>query len=225
MVEDQDVLTAAVEDAEADFVKNWKAGPRVTRWESMPVQLGDPAPPFVLPDQEGEPVALEDVVADGPAAVIFWRHFGCGCGAERAGRLRDELEDFSAAGIGVVVVGQGVPVQAAAYAEAERLDVPILTDPDLSVYRAYGLLDATPAQVLFDAPEWLWSYSEETAEAFVQSRRQTPRRLVNNPWVLPGEFVVAPDGTIRHLHRYQYCEDYPDHRVLITAATGTALER
>lgn len=225
MAEDQEALTVAVDAAETDFIKNWRAGPQVTRWESVPVQVGDPAPPFVLPDQHHEPVALEDVVASGPSAVIFWRHFGCGCGGERATRLRDELEDLRSAGIRVVVVGQGVPVQAAAYAEAERLDVPILTDPDLSVYRAYGLLDATPAQILFDAPEWLWSYSEETAEAFVRSRRQTARRLVNNPWVLPGEFVVAPDGMIRHVHRYQHCEDYPDHRVLITAATGRALER
>jgi peroxiredoxin len=223
VTEDQGELPVALDAAEADFIKNWMAGPQVTRWESVPVQRGDPAPPFVLPDQQNEPVALADVVAGGPAAVIFWRHFGCGCGGERASRLRGELDDFRAAGIGVVVIGQGVPVQAAAYAEAEGLDVPILTDADLSVYRAYGLLDATLPQVLFDAPEWLWSHSEETAEAFVQARRQTARRLVNNPWVLPGEFVVAPDGTIRHVHRYQHCEDYPDHRVLITAATGTAL--
>jgi hypothetical protein len=34
------------------------------------------------------------------------------------------------------------------------------------------------------------------------------RRHVDNPWQLPGEFVIASSGRIVHAHRYQYCEDF-----------------
>lgn len=213
-----------VDRAEAEFLENWQQGPQVTRWESIPIQVGDEAPAFVLPDQTGTEMSLAELIAEQPTLLIFWRHFGCGCGFERAARLRGELDDYRAAGASVVVIGQGLPSQAAVYAKEQDLDVPILTDPDRSVYRAYGLLDAFQPQVLADAPQWLWSYSEATAQRFVGARRESGRRLVNNPWILPGEFVVTQDRLVTHVHRYQHCEDFPDPRVLTTAITGSALE-
>ena len=213
-----------VDQAEAEFLESWQEGPQVTRWDSTPVQTGDPAPPFVLRDQAGTDVSLRALISERPVLLMFWRHFGCGCGFDRAARLYTELDDYRATGASVVVVGQGGPLQAAVYAEEHKLDLPVLTDPDRSVCRSYGLLDASQPQVLFDAPQWLWSYSEETAQRFVEARREAGRRLVNNPWLLPGEFVVGQDGIIRHAHRYQHCEDFPDPRVLITAITGSALE-
>lgn len=213
-----------VDQAETEFLETWQAGPKVTRWNSAPVQPGDSAPPFVLPDQTGTAVSLGKLVANGPLLLIFWRHFGCGCGFERAARLHAELDDYRATDASVVIIGQGLPEQAAVYATDHKLELPILTDPDRAVYRAYGLLDASQPQVLFDAPQWLWSYSEETAKRFVEARQEQGRRLVNSPWLLPGEFIVGEDGIIKHVHRYQHCEDFPDPRVLITAINGSASE-
>jgi peroxiredoxin len=220
---DQSELEEAIVLGEEDFFRIWQNGPEVTRWDTIPVQVGDVAPAFVLPDQTGREVVLDDVLASGPAIVLFWRHFACGCGVERAARLRDELDSYRATGASVLIIGQGLPVQAAAFGEEHRLDLPILTDVDRSTYRAYGLLDALLPQVVFDAPQWLWSYSEETANRFIEDRRIAGRRLVNNPWLLPGEFVVDADGTLKHTHRYQHCEDFPDPRILITAVTGRAI--
>ena len=223
MVVDQTELNRAIELGEEDFFRIWQNGPEVTRWESIPVQVGDPAPRFALPDQTGTTVILDGVLESGPAIVLFWRHFACGCGVERAARLRDELASYRATGASVLIIGQGLPVQAAAFGEEQQLDLPILTDQDRSTYRAYGLLDASLPQVVFDAPQWLWSYSEETAKRFIEDRRIAGRRLVNNPWLLPGEFVIGGDGTLKHAHRYQHCEDFPDPRILITAVTGQAI--
>jgi peroxiredoxin len=223
MAVDQSELARAIELGEKDFFRIWQSGPEVTRWDALPVQVGDVAPGFVLPDQSGTVVALDDVLASGPVIVLFWRHFACGCGVERAARLRDELDRYRATGATVLIIGQGLPVQAAAFAEEYDLDLPILTDRDRSTYRAYGLLDALLPQVVFDAPQWLWSYSEETAKRFIEDRRIAGRRLVNNPWLLPGEFVIGDNGTLKHTHRYQHCEDFPDPRILITAVTGQAI--
>jgi hypothetical protein len=41
--------------------------------------------------------------------------------------------------------------------------------------------------------------------------------MVNNAWLLPGEFVVDTRGEVRLAYRYNYCEDYPDHRVHLAA--------
>jgi peroxiredoxin len=223
VVVDQAELKQAIELGEEDFFRIWQNGPEVTRWDTLPVQVGDAAPDFSLPDQTGTIVSLDGVLASGPAIVLFWRHFACGCGVERAVRLRDELASYRATGASVLIIGQGLPVQAAAFGEEHDLDLPILTDQDRSTYRAYGLLDASLPQVVFDAPQWLWSYSEETAKRFIEDRRVAGRRLVNNPWLLPGEFVIGDDGTLKHTHRYQHCEDFPDPRILITAVTGQAI--
>lgn len=212
-----------IDEAEREFIRLWQAGPQHTRWEEVPVQPGDRAPGFSLPDQHGNQVTLDALIVDSPLLLLFWRHFGCGCGFERAKRLRNELADYRETGATVVIIGQGEPEQAAAFAEQEDLELPILTDRDRSVYRAYGLLEATQPQVLFDAPQWLWSQSSETAEAFTSARRESGRPLVNSPWQLPGEFVIGTDGDIRHAHRFQYCEDFPDPRTHLTALKGGAV--
>lgn len=217
-------LDAAIDVAEREFMDLWEAGPQRLTWESTPVMVGDVAPAFELPDQTGRMTTLGQLISDSPLILLFWRHYGCGCGSDRADRLRSELRRYREVGATVAIVGQGLSVQAAAYADEQSLDVPILTDTHRRVYEAYGLLEATQPQLLFDAPQWLWSYSRETAERFVEARRETGRRLVNNPWQLPGEFVIRTDGVIAHAHRYQHCEDFPDPRILMTAATGRALD-
>lgn len=220
---DMSDLDQIVNDAEKEFIRLWQEGPKHTGWETLPVQSGDQAPSFSLPDQHGRETTLESLLGVDPLLLIFWRHFGCGCGFDRARRLREELDGYLEAGANVVIIGQGVPEQAAAYSQQEQLDVPILTDADRSVYRAYGLLEATMPQLLFDAPQWLWSNSAETADRFTTARRERGRPLVNSPWQLPGEFVIDPNGTIIYAYRYQHCENYPEPLTLMTAIKGGAL--
>jgi hypothetical protein len=71
--------------------------------------------------------------------------------------------------------------------------------------------------VLFDAPEDFWAHTREVGERFQADRREQGRPLVDNPWLLPGEFVVDTSGVIRLAYRYQFCEDFPNPLVLTTA--------
>jgi peroxiredoxin len=216
-----DELTAG---AERRWLDRWASGPTRTRWTTLPPQIGDVAPDATLPDHGGTPVALASLWAEGPLLLLFWRHFGCSCGMDRAARLVAELPAYRDAGATVAIVGQGEPERAAVYRDRRGLDVPILCDPERSTYAAYGLLQGTPAQILFDAPDPLLRCEAEAGADLAASRTGTERALVDDPWQLPGEFVIDRGGVIRHAHRFNWCEDYPDPRVhvaAIRAAAGT----
>jgi peroxiredoxin len=204
-----------IEAAEQRWKAGWETGPTRLRWTSLPPQAGDPAPEATLPDHHGRPTALSSLWAERPALLLFWRHFGCSCGMDRAERLRTELPDYRAAGGEVVIVGQGEPARAARYRERQGLDVPILVDIDRTTYAAYGLLQGTTAQILFDAPDEFLRCEPQAGMDLSTSRHGTDRALVDDPWQLPGEFVVDTTGVIRYVHRYGWCEDYPDPRVHI----------
>ena len=72
-------------------------------------------------------------------------------------------------------------------------------------------------QALYDSPEEFCDLREETGRKFQEERRAQGRRMVDDPWMQSGEFVVATDGTIRVAYLYNYCADYPDPRVFTTA--------
>ena len=219
MSEDVEQLIEAAEDR---WKAGWEAGPTRLRWTTLPPQVGDRAPDATLPDHEGRDVALSSLWADRPLLILFWRHFGCSCGMDRAARLRTELPDYRAGGGDVVIVGQGEPARAARYRERQGIDVPILSDPDRSVYQAYGLLQGSTAQILFDAPDPFLRCDFDAGMGLAASRHATDRALVDDPWQLPGEFVVVTNGVIAYAHRYGWCEDYPDPRVHVAVIRGAA---
>lgn len=207
-----DLLAAA----EAEWLDGWTSGP--TEPEPSPLFTGTPAPDLVLPDHTGAPRALSEFWSAGPALLMFWRHFGCGCGVERAARLGREYAALREAGLTPVIIGQGEPVRAAAYRDRHGLPCPVLCDPDHVVYRAWGLGHWPVARVLFDAPREFWAHPAHLGRAFQDDRRGQGIPPVDDPWRAVAEFVVGHDASVLLAYAYQYCEDFPDVRVLTTAA-------
>jgi peroxiredoxin len=203
-------------EAEKRWLADWLVGPTRVRYDELPLQPGDPAPDLELPDTFGEPRRLSDYWAHGPALVIFMRHFGCSCLMERWEGLRVELRDYADAGARVVAICQAEPARARAVAERRAYQFPLLCDPDREAYREFGLLEGQPAQILHDFP-WQAEDEETAREHFIEPRRGTERAVVDSPWQLPGEFIIASDGRIVLAHRYQYCEDFPPKTVLLGA--------
>ncbi len=213
-----ETLEQQVARAEACWLEKWRAGPTRLRWTEVPLQAGDAAPSLDLPDQTGRVVSLSAFWKGQPSVVLFWRQYGCGCGLERASRLKEEYQEYLRRGATVVIVGQGEPDRASAYAARYELPpMPILCDPEARAYEAYGLLEGRPSQLLFDAPEAWLDHTLEIGRTFAADRRAQGRPPVDNPWLLPGEFVVDGAGSIVLAYRYNYCEDFPDPRVLYAA--------
>jgi peroxiredoxin len=202
--------------AEDEWLAAWLAGPQRTRWTSLPVQPGDPAPDLELADSTGARRRLSEAWASGPALLVFLRHFGCSCLRERWETLSEELGAFLDAGATIQLIGQGEPERTAAIAARRGYPTPVWCDPERAAYEAYGLLEGTPPQLLHD---FAWHPGDAALAEGVgrTARRGTERALVDDPWQLPGEFVVARGGRIVLAHRYQYCEGFPARGVLLGA--------
>ena len=207
-----DKLTEA---AEEEWLETWIAGPGDKR--SKLLDTGTSAPDLKLLDNTGASCQLSSLWSEGPALLMFWRHFGCGCGVDRAARLNEEYADYRAAGINPVIIGQGEPERAAAYKEEHKIEGTIICDPDFKAYSAFGLSNFGIEQLLYDAPEETWCHSKEIGLEFQEARRAINRPLVDNPWLSPGEFLVDKSGTIRVSYTYQFCENFPDPRIFLTA--------
>jgi peroxiredoxin len=208
----QDLITSA----EAEWLQRWTAGPRED--EGNPLPPGTPAPDLTLLDHTGRQRRLAEFWAEGPALLMFWRHFGCWCGFERAARLRTEFSQYLDAGLTPVIIGQGEPARAAAYRAEYEVPCPMLCDPEHTAYRAYGVGQWQLERILPDAPVEYWAHAAELGKAFQDERRALGKPIVDDPWRAVKEFVVGRNGLVRLTYAYQHCENYPNPAVLIAAA-------
>ena len=208
-------LRALYMSAEQRWIDRWVEGPSI---EGRPLHRGDRAPDVEVIADDGSVMSLSDVWADSVALVMLWRHLGCGCGLDRAGRLQEELPAYREAGLNVLICAPGEKERVVAYKEKYGVPVSMYSDPDYSAHRAFGLGHWSVEQVLYDSPDEFCDLGAETGREFQADRRSQGRPLVDDPWMQAGEFVVDTSGTIRVAYLYNYCEDFPDPRVFITAA-------
>ena len=212
-----DELEKQIDEAEKRWLEQWIKGPQRTRWTKPPIQVGDTAPDYELLDSTGKKVHLSDFWKSAPALLMFWRHYGCSCGIDRAKRLAMEYSDYVKAGGHVVVIGQGEPERTALYAQKHNIPCPVLCDPTYQVYQGYDLLEGKPSQVVFDMGDEYLKCEIDAGKKMLAERHGTSRAVVDSPWQLPGEFVVDKKGIIHLAYRYQYCEDWPNPLVLSSA--------
>jgi peroxiredoxin Q/BCP len=105
--------------------------------DSSTLEVGDVAPPFTLPDADGNPVSLSDF-AGRPVIVYFYpAAMTPGCTTEAC--------DFSSArgqtdggGYAVLGISPDQPDRLAKFRDQEGLTITLLSDADRSVLTAYG---------------------------------------------------------------------------------------
>lgn len=98
---------------------------------------GEPAPTFTLPDQDGNPVSLDDLRGQTVVLYFYPRADTPGCTAQACG-VRDRSADYAEASARVIGVSPD-PVKAVEkFAGKFSLDFPLLADEDHSVAEAYG---------------------------------------------------------------------------------------
>lgn len=98
---------------------------------------GDAAPDFTLPDAEGNDVALRSFRGKRVILYFYPAAMTPGC-TKQACDFRDNLAELTDAGYVVLGVSKDTPAKLARFAERDGLTFPLLSDPDLTVHKAYG---------------------------------------------------------------------------------------
>ena len=100
---------------------------------------GSAAPDFELPDQDGKPVRLTELLLDGPVVLFFYpAALTPGCTKESC-HFRDLAAEFSAVGAHRVGISTDAVPKQRRFADQHGLDYPLLSDRDGAVAEAYGV--------------------------------------------------------------------------------------
>lgn len=126
---------------------------------------GDVAPDFTLPDAQGGEVSLRSFRGKRVILYFYPAAMTPGC-TKQACDFRDSLTELTDAGYVVLGVSKDKPERLAKFAERDKLTFPLLSDPDLTVHKAYG------------------AYGTKTMYG---------KTTVG---VLRSTFVIGPDGTV-----------------------------
>ncbi len=105
----------------------------------MAIKVGDKAPEFTLPKQDGTNVSLGELLKKSAVVLYFYpKDDTPGCTAE-ACSFRDSYEDFKQAGAEVVGISSDSESSHAAFASKFRLPFTLVSDQGGKVRKAYGV--------------------------------------------------------------------------------------
>ena len=149
--------------------------------ESAP-RPGDPMPPFMLPDESGNLVTLDALIASGPVAVMFFRGHWCPYCGLNVRAVSQAMERIEAMGAKVVAIMPELQEYAGKFKAESGAPFPVLTDLDNGYALSLNLAIWLDAEI-----QRLLSY--QNLAAFHG----------NEGWVLPipATFVVGRDGFVK----------------------------
>ncbi len=103
----------------------------------MPIEEGQPPPPFTLTDANGEAVSLASLRGKHVVVYFYPRDDTPGCTKEACG-FRDLAADFEAADAVVLGVSPDGEASHQKFADKYNLPFTLLCDPDKQVMQEYG---------------------------------------------------------------------------------------
>jgi len=167
---------AAAVDRLVNRLRQYGAG------ESAP-KIGEPMPPFVLPDETAQTVSLDELLNRGPVAVTFHRGHWCPYCRININALVEAHKEFAASGGQIVAIMPDRQKFVAELKSRSNVPFPILTDTDNGYALSVNLT--------------IWVGTE--IQKMMQGRLDLPTFHGNNSWMLPipATFVVGRDALIR----------------------------
>ena len=121
----------------------------MTATDARTLVVGEVVPDFTLTDTHGTPVTLS-ALRGGPVVVVFVPFAFSGICTSELCELRDNLADFDAAGVRLLVVSCDPMFTLRAWAEHEGYTFDLLSDfwPHGDVARAFGVFDESTGHAL-----------------------------------------------------------------------------
>ena len=151
--------------------------------ESAP-QVGEPLPPFHLPDEAGRMVSLDELRSNGPVAVTFHRGHWCPYCRLNTVALAQAQKEIEREGSQIVAIMPDRQQFAEEFKTELKARFPILTDMDNGYALSLNLLIWVGAEMerMISAAGW-----------------DIPSYQGNTSWMLPipATFVVGTDGRVK----------------------------
>jgi peroxiredoxin len=151
-------------------------------WENAP-RVGEPMPPFMLPDESGHLVSLQDLLARGPTAVMFHRGHWCAYCRLNLHAVARKSDVIAADGGRVVVIMPERQEFAEKFQTEANAPFPVLTDLDNGYAMSLNL-------AIWLGPDFIQLISS--------SGRDLTKFQGNDAWMvpIPATFVVGRDGNV-----------------------------
>ena len=102
------------------------------------LQIGDPAPEFTLPDQDGNLVSLKDFAGKKVILYFYPRDNTPGC-TRQAQAFAAAYAQFQAMDVAVIGISKDSTASHQRFAQKYELPFLLLSDPQLSAIQAYGV--------------------------------------------------------------------------------------
>ena len=104
------------------------------------VSVGDTLAPFALSDATGQPRTLEELTADGPAVIVFYRGGWCPyCNVALRTYQQDLLPHLGAYSARLVAISPETPDTSLSTQEKAELTYTVLSDPGVELASSLGL--------------------------------------------------------------------------------------
>lgn len=102
------------------------------------LKVGDTAPKFSLPDQDGEQVNLTDFQGQRVLIYFYPKAMTPGCTAQACG-LRDNIDEMRKVGVEVLGISTDKQEKLSLFSEKEQLNFTLLSDSDHQVCDQFGV--------------------------------------------------------------------------------------
>ncbi|MFF8392032.1 peroxiredoxin-like family protein [Streptomyces sp. NPDC016172] len=146
--------------------------------------VGDKAPRFSLPSATGQTLALDDLLADGPVVLTFYRGAWCPYCNIALRALQQHHESITARGARLVALSPQIPDESLTLTEKHDLAFDVLSDIGSGTAKQYGLA--------FDLPDDLAAVYDKLGFDLQRVNDGHPRTLP-----LPATYVIDRAGVIR----------------------------
>lgn len=172
---------------------------------------------FALRTRVHQGLSLDQLSRVSPVLVVFLRHAGCTFCREALADLARQREELEEVGVQIVLVHMGEPEFGREFFAKYGLDdVPQVSDPHRTLYRAFGLKRGD-LRMLFGPKVW-WRGIH--AAIFEGHGIGVPPK--NDPFQMPGVFLLF-HGTILRGYRHQSAADRPDYVKFATTDVSEAV--
>lgn len=148
------------------------------------LNLDQKAPRFELPNQHGEQVLLDELLAKGPVVITFYRGSWCPYCNLQLKALQSRLPEIHALGAQLVAISPQTPDGSMSENDIRNMDFVVLSDQNADVAASYG--------VAWQVPEFLLEHMRVDRGLDLESLNNGNGSILP----IPATFVLNSEGKV-----------------------------